>query len=55
MAEIARTQEEIDRVLNWAHEGREKGGRLPGMSYEDGVLATIDWLTGYDDVPPDAD
>lgn len=55
MTEIVRTQEEIDRVLNWAHKGREKGSHFPGMSYEDGILATIDWLTGYDDEAPDAE
>ena len=50
---IVRSKEEIDRVLDWAIEGQDQGSRFPGMSYEDGIRETIDWLTGYSDDAPD--
>lgn len=39
------TQAEIDEVRNLASEQIDKGGTAySGMSYEDGVAATLDWL-----------
>lgn len=53
MHNFIRTNEEIDRVLNWAHEGRAQGGRYSGMSYEDGMIDMLDWLTGIAEEAPD--
>lgn len=42
---VGRTDEEIDKVMNEAAEQRDKGGsRWPGMSYEEGVLAALEWI-----------
>lgn len=49
MAEIVRTDEEISNVIDWCYEANEKGSHYTGMSYEDGIRAAIDWLTGYND------
>jgi hypothetical protein len=50
--ELARTQEEIDRLENWAAEGQDNGTHYFGMSYEDGIRNTIDWLLGRSDTSP---
>lgn len=52
MAEIARTESEINDVLNKCCEADENGSVYPGMSYEDGVKAGIEWVTGDTDEPP---
>lgn len=53
MYQIERTDEEIDAVLNKASEQEDKGtSRWPGMSYEQGLRAAIDWLTGASDDNP---
>ena len=49
---IIRTEEEINDVLNKAVEGVDGGSKWPGMSYEQGVQETIDWLTGNSDHNP---
>lgn len=48
-----RTDEEVARVENWAVEGSDSGGRFPSMSYEQGVMDTIQWLRGDCDEAPD--
>lgn len=48
-----RNDEEIARVENWAVEGVDVGGRYPGISYEQGVMDTIQWLRGDTDNAPD--
>lgn len=53
MAEIVRTDDEIDGVLNAAMESIDEGrARWPGMTYEQGVDAGIRWLTGEVDDNP---
>ena len=48
--------DQIDEVLNWAVEAENKGGsKFPGMTYEQGVRAAIDWLVGNTSDRPDAD
>jgi len=49
--EIKRTEEELYRVLDWAQD--VQGSRYPGMSYEDGIIYTLDWILGRTDDPPD--
>ncbi len=50
---IARSDADIDNVLNLAHEQTDKGGTAySGMTYEDGVAAGIEWATGLGDNEP---
>lgn len=48
---VKQTEEEINEVLNWAAEAQDDGSKFPGMTYEDGVKAMYDWLTGDGDRP----
>ncbi len=49
---ITRTDEVIDDVLNKAAQAVDDGGSSwPGMSYEQGVQAAIDWLVGHAENP----
>lgn len=52
-----RTELEMNEQRDLAYEAKEeKGSRWPGMSYEDGVIAVLDWITGNaDEAPMDAD
>lgn len=53
MASIVRSPEEVEAVLNWAAENRDNGvSAYPGMSYEDGILAMYEWLSGEIDDDP---
>ena len=46
----------IQRVRSWAAEAEAFGRKhYPGMSYEEGVLAAIDWLFGDRREAPDED
>lgn len=49
-----RSQTEIDEQIGRCVDAMESpsGSKYPGMSYEEGVLAAIDWLTGETDDPP---
>ena len=51
--DIKRTEEELYRVLDWAMTGKNEGSRFPGMSYEDGIIYTLDWILGRSDDAPD--
>jgi hypothetical protein len=50
--EIVRSEEEIDRLEIWAAEGQNNGTHYSGMSYEDGIRETLDWLFGRRDTSP---
>lgn len=50
---LVRDAEDITRVMEWAMDGISRGTNLPGMTYEEGVVAMLDWLTGVTDDPPD--
>ncbi|MFC4678690.1 hypothetical protein [Desulfovibrio legallii] len=52
---IVRTQQEIDRVLNWAAEGIDNGTKFAGMTYEQGITDMHMWLTGETNVAPDSE
>lgn len=44
--------EEVNDVLNQCADSEEEGAsRWPGMSYEQGVKAAIEWLQGYGENP----
>lgn len=49
MFTVVRTENEINRVQNWADEGSNEGSRYPGMSYEQGIIDALSWLCGDDD------
>lgn len=51
--EIIRSDAEISRVVGWAFEGRAKGSHYVGMSYENGIMDMLDWLTGVSEDAPD--
>ena len=56
MPACARSQEEIDRVLNWSYQNTDAGeSQFPGMSYEEGVAAATEWLIGETETAPDTD
>ena len=47
---------EIDDQLNKALEGIDGGSKWPGMSYEQGVEAALNWVQGhYENAPMDDD
>jgi len=51
--EIERTSAEIEEVICKCIEQAEKGESIFfGMSYEDGVRATLDWILGECDENP---
>ncbi|MDE5879924.1 MAG: hypothetical protein K2G99_07925 [Desulfovibrio sp.] len=52
---IVRTEQEVNRVANWAYQGIDEGTRYPGMSYEQGLVDMLGWLTGDNDHAPDED
>ena len=53
--DIVRRDTEIARVENRAVEGIDEGTRHPGMTYEQGILDTLEWLRGDSDYAPDAE
>jgi hypothetical protein len=51
--EITQTKEELFRVLDWAQETQNGQSRFPGLSYEDGIVYTLDWILGRSEESPD--
>jgi len=46
------TEEQIDEVINQCVESEETGeSRWPGMTYEQGVRAALEWIQGYGENP----
>ena len=50
--EIEVPAEEITRLEEWALEGLNQGTRYTGMSYEQGISDTLNFLFGIDDHNP---
>jgi hypothetical protein len=50
-----RTEAEVARVEAWAVEAGSKSSRsrYPGMTYEEGIIDTLNWITGVTDKAPD--
>ena len=40
------SQSDYDIIAAFVFKGMEKGSQLPGMSYEDGMLAVLDVIDG---------
>ena len=55
MPDTKPSQKQIDDALNKASEGIDEGTKWPGMSYEEGVKAGIEWVLGYNDDDPMSD
>ena len=44
--------DEIYEQVDKASEARNKGSRFGGMSYEDGIIAALEWAVGDSEVKP---
>lgn len=42
---IERTEEEIQEL---ADKAKDLNGKYPGMTYEEGITAALEWVLGYD-------
>ena len=52
--EFVPTETEIDNVLNECMEKEELGEtKYPGMTYEQGIKAALEWAQGYGENPLD--
>jgi len=47
--ELVRTEEEIADLMCRSYEAMIEGGRHPQMTYEQGIVAAVRWLTEPDD------
>lgn len=48
-----RTEKEINEIIDWAARAEASGrSNFPGMSYEEGVRAALEWVTGQSDDKP---
>ena len=48
------TQDEINSVIDWSAKSEEEGSsKYPGMTYEQGVRAALEWINGYGENPSD--
>jgi hypothetical protein len=52
MYTIERTDEEIEDLLDKVVDSFNNGTNFPGMSYEQGIMYAIQWLTGQSDDNP---
>ncbi len=43
---IVKTDEEIAKLYDEATLALEDGSKYPGMTYEEGIIDAIDWITG---------
>lgn len=41
-----RSEKEIHEQIDEAFESRDNGGKFNGMSYEEGVIAALEWVLG---------
>ena len=41
-----RTEEQVQKLMEWAASGVEKGSHYPNLSFEEGILHTVLWLDG---------
>ena len=52
MTEIKITEKQLEELIDKAIRGRDYGTHYHGMSYEQGIMDTIDFLTGMIDECP---
>jgi len=46
------TETETHEQIDIAHCERDNGSKFPGMSYEDGVIAALEWVLGIVSTKP---
>ena len=44
--EVVRTKEEVEQLEDRLISGNNHGSKYPGMTYEDGALSMLEFLTG---------
>lgn len=49
---LVRSETEIDNVYDSAMQANSNGSKFPGMTYEDGIIAMLEWLVGERDEEP---
>ncbi len=49
---FVRSEQEIEAVYDAAMDSGSTGSKWPGMTYEQGIIAMLDWLTGRSDDKP---
>lgn len=49
---IVRSKQEIEEVMDRCFKAESEGSAYPGMTYEQGIMAVIDWLTDPTQDPP---
>lgn len=47
-----RTDMEIVEQIDEAMTARDEGGRYNGMTYEEGVIAALEWVAGHNNDKP---
>jgi len=52
MNKIVRSTSEIEAVYGEAMNAESEGSKFSGMTYEQGIIAMLDWLTGRTDSNP---
>lgn len=51
--EIKRSEEEVEDLKAFCELAEVKGiSKYPGMSYEQGIMAALDWITGEVNIHP---
>lgn len=50
--EIVRTEAELADLENWAASSLDEGTHYAGMTYEQGIMDTMEWLRGDSDHGP---
>ena len=46
------TDEAMDKVLDFIHDAQTSGAHYPNMTYEEGIEATLEWLSGEREEDP---
>jgi hypothetical protein len=50
--QVVPSDTEIDDVVSKAFDGIQEGSNVPFLSYEEGVVAALDWVFGDTDINP---
>jgi hypothetical protein len=51
--DIEKSEDDIFAMLDKAMESQEKyRNRYSGMTYQEGIIATLDWILGRSEYPP---
>jgi hypothetical protein len=50
---MRKSKQEIYDLIGKAVDALEKGSKYPGLSYEEGIIAALDWVLGNGENPVD--